>query len=84
MEYYDRTLFELSIEIDGYNRRWEEQWRHTRKIYALLYNVNAQKGKGKKEIELLPLPSEAAEAAWQKKIEEIADAIKFEQSVKGK
>jgi len=82
MEYYDRTLFELSIELEGYNRRWEEEWRKVRKPYALHFNINAEKGKKKREHELIPLPSEAEHIAWQRKIGGMKDEMKLKEATK--
>jgi len=64
MEYYDLTLNELTAMLAGYNERWEEEWRHTRAIYTLLYNINSKNPK--REIELMPLPSEEEDIAFQK------------------
>jgi len=83
MEYYDRTLYELSIEIQGYNSRWEEKWRHTRLIYTLLYNVNVGKGKQKKPQELIPLPGEYEEVNFQRKIAKLKEDAEFLKAITG-
>ncbi len=62
--------------IEGYNRRWEEQWRHTRAIYGLLYNINAPKGKSKTERELMPLPSEQKDIRWKEWLETKTNQLK--------
>jgi len=82
MQYYDRTLFELSIEIEGYNARWEEQWRHTRKLYTLLYNTNAKKGQGKKEHELIKLPSDFEALKSIDKFAQMKEGLRLEHNVK--
>ena len=56
-EYSGLTIAELLWMIDGYNRRWEEEWRHTRHIHTVLLNVNSSKRRFK-ATEVLPLPSE--------------------------
>lgn len=66
MEYWDLTLYELTAMIAGYNVRWEEEWKRTRLIYATLYNANAKKKKT--PTELMPLPSEAEDIAFQRYI----------------
>lgn len=67
MEYWDLTLYELTAMMAGYNVRWEEEWKRTRLIYSILYNSNGQKKK-KSPTELMPLPSEAEDIAFQKYI----------------
>lgn len=42
--------------MDGYNRRELNEWRRTRKLYTLLFNVNVKHPK--KERQLMPLPGE--------------------------
>lgn len=85
MEYYDRTLFEISIELEGYNRRWEDIVRtQVRPLYALTYNINAEKGKQKPAIELMPTPSDASDLAWLKKERQMEDEIKWKRDVIGK
>lgn len=76
IEYWDRTLFELSIEIEGYNARWEENMIRTRLLYTLIYNVNAPKGKSKTAQQLIPLPSEKREILFQQEIERMQVAAK--------
>ena len=85
MEYYGRTLFEISIELQGYNRRWEKDVRTlVRPLYTLTYNLNAEKSKRKRDIELMPLPSEAEEIAWRRTERRIEEQAKWEHNVKGK
>jgi len=59
VQYYDKTYYELTAEIQGYNVRWEESWRPTRKLYTLIHNALCAKEDRRKEQELMPLPSEA-------------------------
>lgn len=79
-EYCDRTLFELTAEIAGYNVRWEENVKPFRSLYTLIYNTNFKKKKT--ELELMPLPSEMQELADQKKqrrnkeFSELLDVVK--------
>lgn len=61
-EYYDKTLLELSTEIAGYNRRWEENIKsNVRPLYTLFYNAHftGKNRRPKKDYELMPLPSDA-------------------------
>lgn len=74
MEFYDRTIYELSIEIEGYNSRWEEQWRHTRLICTFLYNSNPGDEGPKLPYQIMPLPSEAIQVA----LDDYASSIAFE------
>jgi len=80
MEYYDRTIFELSVEFQGYNRRWEEQWRHTRKLYTPMQNAIAKKPK--REFEWISLPSDSEMMESRSKFENMKEALKLEHSVK--
>jgi hypothetical protein len=75
MEYYDRTLYELSIEFEGYNVRWEEQHMFPRLLYTLLYNKDLPRGKQKNAMELFTFPSEKVEKEWQEKMR---DMVTFE------
>lgn len=80
MEYYDKTLFELSIELDGYNRRWEEEWRKVRKLYAPLINAIAKKPRT--ELEWIPLPSDKELKSFRGKFEEMKERLRLEHSVR--
>lgn len=80
MEYYDKTLFELSIEIEGYNRRWEEDWRRVRKLYAALVNQNARRPRT--EMEWIPLPSDEDIKSVNGKFERLKEKLKLEHSVR--
>lgn len=77
-QYCDMTLFELTFMIEGHNMRWEEQWRHTRSIYGLLFNINAPKEKQKSERQLMPLPSERKDIKWEEWIENKKNQLKRE------
>ncbi len=81
-EYYGRTLFELDIELKGYNRRWEEQWRQIRTPFTLQYNINAEKGKHKKDYQLIPLPSDADRIKKDKAMQKLKQKVAAEQGVK--
>lgn len=82
-EYCDITLFEITALIEGYNMRWEEKWRHTRSIYSLLYNINAPKGKGKSEVELMPFPSEYKLVKLKKEVKKRRELAQLEKHLKG-
>ena len=69
IEYDDITLYELTILIEGYNVRWEERWMPFRRLYTLLYNVNSGKNDQKREIELMPFPSEMVQLERLNRIE---------------
>jgi len=79
MQYYDLTLYELTAMIAGYNVRWEEKWKHTRALYTLFYNVNYKKNK--KEFEIMALPSEAEDVAFQKWISSLKTEAEFAESL---
>ena len=55
MELADRTLFELTMELEGYNGRYEEKWRHTRLLGTLLYNPNVPEEKRVEVYQFMPL-----------------------------
>jgi hypothetical protein len=80
MQYWDLTLHELTAMIAGYNVRWEEQWRHTRALYTLLYNINSKKPK--KATEIMPLPSESEIIAWQKYIDGLKATMSLTEGTK--
>lgn len=75
MEYYDKTLFELTAELEGYNRRWEEKWRHTRRLYTLIYNKDIPKNKQKQEFQLMPFESER-KMKTEKSLKDLEDFAK--------
>lgn len=81
MEYYDRTLYELSIEFEGYNVRWEEKHIFPRLLYTLLYNKDLPRGKQKSPMELFTFPSEIAELEWQQKWKDMVTFEKLKQEV---
>jgi len=80
MEYYDKTLFELSIEIQGYNRRWAEEWRKVRKLHAPA--INAIVKKPKSEMEWIPLPGDEDIKAFRDKFDGLKERLRLEHSVK--
>lgn len=84
MEYYDRTLFELSIELEGYNLRWEEQWSPFRALYTLIANYMVGKNKQKKPWEYMPFPSEAEMIRLKEKSKDTNDSVILMQSVNGR
>lgn len=51
------TVAELLWMLEGYQRRWEEQWRHTRHLHTVLLNIHSTK-KRFKASEVMKLPSE--------------------------
>ncbi|MCF0059934.1 hypothetical protein MUK70_11845 [Dyadobacter chenwenxiniae] len=84
MEYYDKTIFEITVEMKGYNSRWEERVWPFRELLAKIHNVNVAKGKAKRPWELMPFPSEMEEIAWQTKINGIKDFAKLKNDVKAR
>jgi len=79
MQYYDLTLYELTAMLAGYNVRWEEEWRRTRAIYTLLFNIHSKSQK--KDYELMPFPSEANDIAFQKMIANWQAEVELEESL---
>ncbi len=77
MEFYDKTPYELSIEIEGYNSRWEETWRHTRLICTFLYNANPGPEGPVKPYQLMPLPSESLQVA----LDNYASTVTFQKTM---
>lgn len=71
MELCDRTLFELSIELEGYNGRWEEKWRHTRLLGTLLYNPTVPKEKRVEVYQFMPLSEDADRIALNEFFEDM-------------
>ena len=84
-DFYDKTLYELSIELDAYTVQWEDRWSPFRALYTLMYNMNLEKGKPKKKAwELIPFPSEAEEIAWQNKWRNKREGKQLQQQVTGR
>lgn len=81
-EYYGKTLFELDLELAGYNRRWEEAWKRERVHLVQRYNETAPKGKKKKDFELMPLPSDEEKIANKLRMEKLKGKVRAELGVK--
>ncbi|WP_342088012.1 hypothetical protein [Dyadobacter sp. OTU695] len=77
MELCDRTLFELSIELEGYNGRWEESWRHTRLLGTLLYNPTVAKEDRVEVYQFMPLSEDMDRIA----LNEFFDGMMAEKSL---
>jgi hypothetical protein len=77
LEFCDKTPFELSIELEGYNQRWEESWRHTRLIGTLLHNANVSKEDRVLPHEFLPLPADRELIEF----EDLINGMKFAHSI---
>lgn len=84
MEYYGRTIFEISIELDGYNVRWEENRSLWRWLWTLIHNVNVSKKDRKKEYEAMPLPSEYDYIRRKNKVKEMRESKQFLKELKGR
>lgn len=82
LQYWDKTLHELSYEIAGYNARWEEQMKIERIHYALQYNIHAPKGKKKEAKELLPLPGDAPKTLAEKRLIELMKGAELKELTK--
>lgn len=57
-QYYDLTLSEFDALLSGVEAGDVRQWRHTRAILTLLYNVNVEQKDRKTDAEFMPLPGD--------------------------
>ncbi|MCF0074028.1 hypothetical protein LZD49_26335 [Dyadobacter sp. CY261] len=78
MELADRTLFELSMELEGYNGRWEETWRHTRLLGTLLYNPTVAEEDRVQVYQFMPLSEDADRIA----LDEFFQGLMAERTIK--
>lgn len=72
MELCDRTLFELSIELEGYSGRWEETWRHTRLLGTLLYNPAVAPEDRVEVWQFMPLSEDADRIAMKEYFDQLS------------
>ncbi|MBC6988932.1 hypothetical protein H9I52_04520 [Hymenobacter sp. BT491] len=77
-EFWALTWNDYDSLCYGHCLRQQQQWEHTRLLYAVLYNQNAPKGKTKTLQELLPLslldppkPQASDDDAWWERMQGI-------------
>lgn len=57
-DFWKMTPNEWSAWMEGYMLREEDEWRRTRSLYSLIYNVNVDRRHQLKPEELMPLPGD--------------------------
>lgn len=82
VQYWGKTVHELSYEIDGYNARWEEKMNRLRITYALTYNIHAPKGKQKTAKQLIPLPGDAPKTFAEQRLRELENIAEVSATAK--
>lgn len=58
-EFWELTWYEFDLFSEGYLRREDNEWRHTREIMAMIYNTSGiKRSQRKKGSQLIPLDSD--------------------------
>jgi hypothetical protein len=73
VEFCDRTFFQLTIELEGFIGRWEDEWRRFRAIETMIFNMAVPAESRVPEYQIRALPSDQAQLA----LDNYVNSVKF-------